>query len=209
MRLKIYIMIAAIAAAAFLSSTATASKHVSHQKPFATMTTREVSSWLHRQQTHDKGAISWLTRHIDVLRSTRPSRVELGLVVITPRTSPALDRLERWWGDLRWYRTSLRIVTARRVELVEALSIPPGTCASCWDGVAGCESHDTWNLVTGNDFYWGLQWVPSTWDAAAARHGLPPFEYFSSHGTAPTREQQITAASDMALSNWPVCQSQY
>lgn len=88
-------------------------------------------------------------------------------------------------------------------------SLPSGVCGSCWDAVADCESSGNWGLVTGNGFYWGLQWVPSTWDGAAARHGLPSFDSFRSSGTFPTREQQITAASDMALSNWPVCQSRY
>lgn len=87
--------------------------------------------------------------------------------------------------------------------------IPAGVCESCWDRVADCESGDNWGLVTGNGFYWGLQWVPSTWDGAADRHGLPHWSWYIANHSAPSREQQILAAHDMALSNWPVCGARY
>lgn len=85
----------------------------------------------------------------------------------------------------------------------------PAVGYSGWDRVASCESGGNWGEVTGNGFYWGLQWVPSTWDAAAHRHGLPSFGWFMANHTYPSREQQILAASDMSLSNWPVCGSRY
>jgi len=104
-----------------------------------------------------------------------------------------------------------RVVTEiRSLQAAKAAdAIPAGICASCWDAVASCESGGNWSEVTGNGFYWGLQWVPSTWDSTAARHGLPSFDYFASHRLAPSRAQQIVAASDMSLSNWPVCGARY
>lgn len=125
------------------------------------------------------------------------------------------------WSHVPWSRTCNRarqIYRAHRwlhdkaQSLYEALFVPhlpPGACGSCWDAVARCESHDNWSEVTGNGFYWGLQWLPSTWDARASLLGLPTWSEFVASGSAPSREMQITAATGMSLSNWPVCGANY
>lgn len=80
-------------------------------------------------------------------------------------------------------------------------------CFSCWDRVAYCESslgtgHPIWNINTGNGFYGGLQFTHDTWK----RNG--GWRYAKEANLA-TREQQITIASKLALSNWPICGAQY
>lgn len=207
---------AALVAAMVLAATATATPHhkrLPHQ-PFKAMTLHQLDGWLHRQQAHDRGSIRWLTRHIDDLDRARYVRVTLDVHIWIPTDTPVVQaaRVRKWKADLEWFQRSLKIVTLNRVKVqarIVATSIPAGVCGSCWDNVADCESHQNWGEVTGNGFYWGLQWVPSTWDGTAPRHGLPLFKWFAEHHTSPTREQQITAASDMALSNWPVCQARY
>lgn len=68
-----------------------------------------------------------------------------------------------------------------------------------WDAIAACESGNNWGTNTGNGFYGGLQFLPSTW---------------SSHGGADmpqnnSREEQIRVAENVlttqGLGAWPVC----
>ncbi|MFB1046768.1 transglycosylase family protein [Streptomyces chrestomyceticus] len=40
---------------------------------------------------------------------------------------------------------------------------------SVWDKVAQCESGGNWHINTGNGFYGGLQFTPSTWRAYGGR----------------------------------------
>lgn len=111
-------------------------------------------------------------------------------------------------AQLRWVSRELSQNLKRTI--VSTAGIMGGlSCYSCWDRVANCESHNNWGEVTGNGFYWGLQWVPGTWDSAAKLARLPNFYWFSKHHTSPSREQQIAAASHMGLGNWPVCGARY
>ncbi len=68
-----------------------------------------------------------------------------------------------------------------------------------WDTVAQCESGGNWSANTGNGFYGGLQFKPSTW---AANGGV------GSPATA-SREQQIAVADRVLASQgpgaWPKC----
>ena len=68
-----------------------------------------------------------------------------------------------------------------------------------WDAVAQCESGGRWNADTGNGFYGGLQFKPSTW-AANGGVGDP--------ATA-TRDQQIAVANRVLATQgpgaWPKC----
>src|SRR4051794_26989859 len=52
---------------------------------------------------------------------------------------------------------------------VQAASAAPD---SAWDAVAKCESGGNWHINTGNGFYGGLQFTPSTW-AAFKPNGAP------------------------------------
>jgi hypothetical protein len=71
-----------------------------------------------------------------------------------------------------------------------------------WDTIASCESGNNWGINTGNGFYGGLQFTPSTWS------GYGGGEYASSAHSA-SREQQITVAERVlqgqGIGAWPVC----
>ncbi|MEV6069327.1 transglycosylase family protein [Nocardia sp. NPDC052001] len=68
-----------------------------------------------------------------------------------------------------------------------------------WDGVAQCESGGNWGINTGNGYYGGLQFSPSTW----AAHG--------GQGSAAnaSKAEQIRVAENVLASQgvgaWPVC----
>ena len=68
-----------------------------------------------------------------------------------------------------------------------------------WDAIAQCESSGDWGINTGNGFYGGLQFLPSTW----REHGG-----VGSPEKA-TREQQILVAERVlrtqGIGAWPVC----
>jgi nucleoid-associated protein YgaU len=73
---------------------------------------------------------------------------------------------------------------------------------STWDAVAQCESSGNWAANTGNGFYGGLQFTPSTWAAFGGT------AYAASADQA-TEGQQITVAEAVLASQgpgaWPVC----
>src|SRR5258708_23902950 len=68
-----------------------------------------------------------------------------------------------------------------------------------WDAVAQCESGGNWHANTGNGFYGGLQFKPSTW-AANGGIGDPAMA---------SREQQIAVANRVLATQgagaWPKC----
>lgn len=68
-----------------------------------------------------------------------------------------------------------------------------------WDAVAQCESGGNWAADTGNGFYGGLQFKPSTWRAFGGV-GLP---------SKASREEQIAVASrvldEQGPYAWPKC----
>ncbi|WP_373205509.1 transglycosylase family protein, partial [Mycobacterium marinum] len=71
-----------------------------------------------------------------------------------------------------------------------------------WDQVARCESGGNWAINTGNGYYGGVQFAPSTW----ASHGGG--EYAPSAQLA-SREEQIAVAERVLATQgrgaWPVC----
>ncbi|HET9876681.1 MAG TPA: transglycosylase family protein [Mycobacterium sp.] len=68
-----------------------------------------------------------------------------------------------------------------------------------WDAIAACESGGNWSTNTGNGYYGGLQFTPSTWRAHGGS-GLPH--------TA-SRAEQIRVAENVlrtqGLGAWPSC----
>ncbi|MFC9997406.1 transglycosylase family protein [Nocardia sp. NPDC127526] len=68
-----------------------------------------------------------------------------------------------------------------------------------WDAVAQCESGGNWAINTGNGYYGGLQFSPSTW-AANGGSGNP---------ANASREEQIRVAENVLATQgpgaWPVC----
>jgi hypothetical protein len=84
---------------------------------------------------------------------------------------------------------------------------PPGRRGeppdSDFDRLARCESSGRWQLNSGNGYYGGLQFSPSTWRGLGGRAGLP-----SEH----PREHQIEVARKEWRRNgwraWPHCSRQ-
>ena len=70
---------------------------------------------------------------------------------------------------------------------------------SVWDRLAQCESGGNWSINTGNGYYGGLQFLPSTWRSSGGT-GMP-----HEH----SREEQIRVAENLraqaGFSPWPAC----
>jgi resuscitation-promoting factor RpfA len=85
--------------------------------------------------------------------------------------------------------------------LMGATTASAATAAE-WDRVAQCESGGNWSINTGNGFYGGLQFLPSTWA------GFGGTKYASNAHLA-TKAQQIEIAEKVLAVQgkgaWPVC----
>ena len=68
-----------------------------------------------------------------------------------------------------------------------------------WDAIAACESGGNWAINTGNGYFGGLQFSPSTWRANGGS-GMP------NHAS---RAEQIRVAENVLRSQgigaWPTC----
>ncbi|MBC3840042.1 transglycosylase family protein [Streptacidiphilus sp. 4-A2] len=93
------------------------------------------------------------------------------------------------------------VVAAPVAGLVTASTASAAT-PSTWDAVAQCESTGNWAANTGNGFYGGLQFTPSTWAAFGGT------QYAASADQA-TEGQQIAVAENVLAAQgpgaWPVC----
>ncbi len=71
--------------------------------------------------------------------------------------------------------------------------------AGVWDKIAQCESGGNWSINTGNGYYGGLQFSPSTWRAYGG----------SGSASGASREEQIAVAERVLAAQgwgaWPVC----
>jgi hypothetical protein len=81
-----------------------------------------------------------------------------------------------------------------------AVATPDAHASSVnWDAIAQCESSGDWDINTGNGFYGGLQFLPSTW----SEHGGVGSPHRAS------REYQILIAERVlrtqGIGAWPVC----
>ena len=76
------------------------------------------------------------------------------------------------------------------------------TSPSVWDSLAQCESGGNWHIDTGNGYYGGLQFLPSTWLGFGGGE-------FAPRADLATREQQITVAERVLAVQgwgaWPAC----
>lgn len=92
--------------------------------------------------------------------------------------------------------TKIKRSTSQRVASTPAPAVASG---SVWDRLAQCESGGNWHINTGNGYYGGLQFLPSTWRAVGGT-GLP-----HEH----SREEQILRAeillSRSGWGQWPAC----
>jgi Transglycosylase-like domain len=84
-------------------------------------------------------------------------------------------------------------------ELQSAPPVRPVPETGIWDRLAQCESNGRWNANTGNGFYGGLQFLPSTWQANGGS-GSPHLA---------SRAEQIRVAqivqSRYGWGQWPAC----
>ncbi|MFB6847795.1 transglycosylase family protein [Streptomyces sp. NPDC056373] len=71
-----------------------------------------------------------------------------------------------------------------------------------WDRIARCESGGDWHINTGNGYYGGLQFAPSTWNAYGGTAYAPTADRAS-------KSQQIAVATKVQRAQgwgaWPVC----
>jgi hypothetical protein len=78
----------------------------------------------------------------------------------------------------------------------------PAPAAHDWDAVARCESGGNWSINTGNGFYGGLQFIPSTWLAFGGGAYAP-------RADLATKAQQIAVAENVLAEQgpgaWPTC----
>jgi len=85
----------------------------------------------------------------------------------------------------------------------------PDPCAKDqwpWGCIAECESSGRWDVDTGNGFYGGLQFWPSTWEEFGGLRYAP-------RADLATREQQIAVAQEVLAVQgweaWPECSERY
>jgi LysM repeat protein len=87
------------------------------------------------------------------------------------------------------------------VPLLSATSASAASVSE-WDQVAQCESGGNWQIDTGNGFYGGLQFTPSTWAAYGGTAYAP-------QANQATKSQQIAVAEKVLASQgkgaWPTC----
>ncbi|HYI62101.1 MAG TPA: transglycosylase family protein [Acidimicrobiales bacterium] len=91
---------------------------------------------------------------------------------------------------------------AAQAERARAEEAPaPRSGGGSWDALARCESGGNWGAATGNGYYGGLQFSPSTWRAYGGS-GMP-------HQSS--REAQIAVAERVRAGQgwgaWPSCSS--
>ena len=73
---------------------------------------------------------------------------------------------------------------------------------STWDALAECESGGDWSINTGNGYYGGLQFLPSTWEAYGG----------SGNPADASKAEQIRVAENVVEGQgwgaWPACSAQ-
>jgi hypothetical protein len=71
--------------------------------------------------------------------------------------------------------------------------------SSTWDKIAKCESGGNWAINTGNGYYGGLQFSPSTWRA----YGGPGMPHKASKAQQIAIAQKVLAKQGWKA--WPAC----
>ena len=91
------------------------------------------------------------------------------------------------------------LVGTKEPEKDEEPTASGGASGGVWDKIAKCESGGNWSINTGNGYYGGLQFSPSTWRA----HGGSGMPHKAS------RAEQIAIAKKVQKSQgwgaWPGC----
>ncbi len=95
--------------------------------------------------------------------------------------------------------SSTATTTAKAAPATKQASAPAAASGHNWDAVAQCESGGNWSINTGNGYYGGLQFSPSTWTANGGK-GL---------ASDASREEQIRVAENVLKTQgagaWPTC----
>lgn len=106
-----------------------------------------------------------------------------------------------------WSRTRTTAVLAGAALLAPlGLLAANGNAAAAdggvWDRIAQCESGGNWHINTGNGYYGGLQFAPSTWRAYGGTAYAPTADRAS-------KDQQIAVATKVQRAQgwgaWPTC----
>jgi uncharacterized protein YabE (DUF348 family) len=74
-----------------------------------------------------------------------------------------------------------------------AAPVSSGSSGVNWDGIANCESTNTWSINTGNGYYGGLQFDLGTWASAGG-------DAYASRPDLASREEQIAVAENLYAS---------
>lgn len=136
--------------------------------------------------------------------TVRPNQTRLN-----PGSKPACDPRGRFDGvrvakglKLKDIRKTLGLAAVTGALVVAPMVLATGTANADsvnWDAVAACESGGNWSINTGNGYYGGLQFLPSTWSSNGGA-GMPH---------AASREEQIRVAENVLQSQgigaWPHC----
>ena len=69
-----------------------------------------------------------------------------------------------------------------------------------WDRIAQCESGGKWNTATGNGYYGGLQFSPSTWKAYGGKGSRAQGQQEPSRSRSPSACSQT-----QGWKAWPAC----
>ncbi len=96
----------------------------------------------------------------------------------------------------------LTTASAMLVGSVAMANAADAASASTWDKLAQCESSGNWAINSGNGFYGGLQFTPSTWKAFGGTKYASSAQYAS-------RSEQIEIAEKVldgqGWGAWPAC----
>ncbi|MFD5918467.1 transglycosylase family protein [Kitasatospora sp. NPDC058201] len=119
----------------------------------------------------------------------------------------AADNTTSGTGATKRNRVRMAVVAGAAVAALPVAGLVTATSASAapasaWDSVAKCESGGNWSISTGNGFYGGLQFTPSTWKAFGGTA-------YAAQANQASRAQQIAVAEKVLSSQgpgaWPVC----
>lgn len=118
--------------------------------------------------------------------------------------SPQATRLAAYDNAVVYARIARYIYLVRLAAYLRAVAAAQPPNAARWDRVAVCESGGNWATNTGNGFFGGLQFVPSTYYANGGRV-RPDLD---------SRTNQIRVAENVrthgqGLGAWPVCGSRW
>jgi LysM repeat protein len=111
--------------------------------------------------------------------------------VVTSRPMPAPKPLQK--------TTETAKPTPKQTSRKITTTAPAVADGSVWDALARCESGGNWAINTGNGYYGGLQFLPSTWRAVGGQ-GLP---HENSREEQILRGQILQARSGWG--QWPAC----